>query len=276
MKNHLFNNEMLQVLFNTQQWQIVSSLFTPQINNVRHLQYTRWRKKHNHGHQHREILIALEGFTHFGFKNQIYPCKPGSVFLLNHNELHDDCYPPFSPDISHLWIYLTKNGTLACILKIHQKKLINLTKPNIILSLSEPSRLLQKVWNELTDNKSLPENFMRIKLSGALHSVVAEIVQKGYDLTLPKKNKNIHDETIETVCHYIEETGGALIALDTLAGITGYNKFHLLRIFKKKCGRSIHEYINRIRIDRVKGLIEEGYTKKSISEMLGFSCPACC
>lgn len=56
-------------------------------------------------------------------------------------------------------------------------------------------------------------------------------------------------------------SGGELcrpIALEELSGLTGLSKYHLLRCFARQKGITPFQYLQNIRVDRAKTLLEQG------------------
>jgi AraC-like DNA-binding protein len=56
-----------------------------------------------------------------------------------------------------------------------------------------------------------------------------------------------------------------------LAEMSGYSKFHFLRIFRTHTGMYLHDYINFCRLERVARMQKNGCYKKEIASALGFS-----
>jgi len=53
-----------------------------------------------------------------------------------------------------------------------------------------------------------------------------------------------------------------------------YSKFHFLRLFRCHSGQTVQEYIDECLRQKVRRLLAQGRTHKSIGETLGFSNPA--
>lgn len=59
--------------------------------------------------------------------------------------------------------------------------------------------------------------------------------------------------------------------LDDLSKVTGWSKYHLLRSFTKQKGISPYSYLETIRINHVKKLLEEGVMPVDAADITGFS-----
>lgn len=71
--------------------------------------------------------------------------------------------------------------------------------------------------------------------------------------------------------HFILERYSGYITLELAAGAIGLNPSYLSRLFKEETGSTFSEYVNRVRIDAGRKLLESGqYSVKEISSRVGF------
>ena len=68
--------------------------------------------------------------------------------------------------------------------------------------------------------------------------------------------------------HYAEK-----IDLDNISDQACFSKFHFIRLFKTLYGRTPHNYLLKIRIERSKLLLSEGHCVFDVSQMSGFDSP---
>jgi len=113
----------------------------------------------------------------------------------------------------------------------------------------------------------------RKKLVSIISLFMVELVERdlNYGNTVGRA-KTYQAQTIDMIKEHIVNTSGKSLTIDKLARIAGYSKFHFLRLFKQHSGKSIHEFINTVRVSKVKNMLTSGYSKKEIAEELGFSC----
>ncbi|MEC0254802.1 response regulator [Paenibacillus lautus] len=72
--------------------------------------------------------------------------------------------------------------------------------------------------------------------------------------------------------HFILERYPGYVTLELAAGAIGLNSSYLSRIFKEETQRTFSEYLNRVRIDAGRKLLESGkYSIKEISNQVGFT-----
>lgn len=76
---------------------------------------------------------------------------------------------------------------------------------------------------------------------------------------------------IKIVCEYLEENYTNTISLEELCQITGFSKSYLLRSFTKQKGISPYRYLETIRIDKAKKLLQNGMKPIYVAMETGFS-----
>jgi two-component system response regulator YesN len=81
-----------------------------------------------------------------------------------------------------------------------------------------------------------------------------------------------YDELTKKAIEYIFKNYQRDLSLDTIADHIGVNSSYLSRKFKKDCGKGVIEYLNGIRIEQAKLLMEQGTMKvKEIAMEVGFN-----
>jgi two-component system response regulator YesN len=79
------------------------------------------------------------------------------------------------------------------------------------------------------------------------------------------------DKTIEAAQTYIATHFAKQLSLDEIAGQVYVSKHYLSRLFKRRTGLGVVEYINSIRLTAAKGMLETSPMKiASVSEACGY------
>ncbi|WP_374950213.1 helix-turn-helix transcriptional regulator [Mucilaginibacter sp.] len=60
------------------------------------------------------------------------------------------------------------------------------------------------------------------------------------------------------------------IDLDEISGRAFFSKFHFVRIFKSAYGYTPHQYLNRVRMDKAKMLLQNGVAVADVCYAIGF------
>ncbi len=270
MKNELFDNTAMELILSPETWHFVSSLFEEEVDFVPNPTHFKWMRTHRDCHPAREILFALKGHGIYGFKDKIYPCPPGTIFLFNSYESHDPFYPTSSPEMDHLWLTVFEHNVVAKLLHIWDGK-IKTVGPSPIFIEAPAARLLIDTWDELEGTSALPPTFRRAKLITALSPILLRIAECGFKKPEGHIEPHFQKQVIETIRYHVAKTAGRDVPLTEAARLAGYSKFHFLRLFRQETGQTFHEFVDGCRLKKVAAMIQERRTKTEISETLGFS-----
>jgi AraC-like DNA-binding protein len=170
----------------------------------------------------------------------------------------------------HLWLNLFEKDVVGRLLEIKGGK-IKTTGKQIVLSGAPTARLMSATWDELTVTSSLPHAFRRAKLLAVLSALCMRIVEYGFGKAEPHTQVNFQRQVIATIHRHIATTAGRDVPLAEAARLSGYSKYHFLRLFKQETGQTFHEYVNECRLKKVTAMQLERRTKTEIAEALGFS-----
>ncbi|HYL96494.1 MAG TPA: bifunctional DNA-binding transcriptional regulator/O6-methylguanine-DNA methyltransferase Ada [Terriglobales bacterium] len=75
----------------------------------------------------------------------------------------------------------------------------------------------------------------------------------------PDRNGTSAQDVVARVCRYIEQNAERRVTLQELSRVSGYNAFHLQRLFKKTLGISPREYAAGHRLQDLKTRLRQGY-----------------
>jgi AraC-like DNA-binding protein/mannose-6-phosphate isomerase-like protein (cupin superfamily) len=73
------------------------------------------------------------------------------------------------------------------------------------------------------------------------------------------------------ICAHLERNYAKAITLDELSKIAGLSKYHMLRLFTKEKGISPYSYLETIRIDHAKMLLQQGVSPINVAMETGFA-----
>lgn len=261
--------DQLTALLQTGLRRLIGTSAGSALRPVAYPQYQRWSARHVHHHGYREVLIPLSGNGLYGLAGQVYPCRPGVAMLFDINVPHDLGYPRFSPAMDHLWISLPHDRPLAHhVLVRHGRFRFQATR--LIRQEAGDVNLLA-CWPE--EDLALPASVRRRRFLSALEMTLCQLLRQ--DEAPPDLDRLPPQRAaLEAVVRHLQQTAGQGESLETLARLAGYSKFHFLRLFRKYTGKSVHEYIDACRRQKMRQLLQQGQTRKSIAYALGFSSPS--
>jgi len=270
MRNKLFSELTMAIVLAPKRWRIVSSLFRPDVSPIRHRAHLTWMRANIDHHPAREILLALDGRGVYGFKGKVYPCHPGTVFLFDSYEAHDNYYPPFAPNMLHLWLHILEGDVVARFVQVEAGD-IRILQNQLVFSDDESTELLNLSWTDLANSPSLPATFKRAKVLAVLSPLFLRIAEQGFGGAPGKPAERLQSQIIRSIRKHVDETAGRDVPLAEAARLAGYSKFHFLRLFKRETGETYHEYVNLCRLKQAHIMRQNHQTKKEIARFLGFS-----
>lgn len=230
----------------------------------------------NHFHNEYEIYFLLRGERIFFFGNRAYHIKAGDLILVDSNQIH----------MTHA-VSNNKAEYERIILYINKTKMETFDTRFSHLNLSTFFRDHYGVYT-LTDvqqkdflalSSSLTEEFIQRSRNYTL-MLELEIVKYFIDFmrknqrkspvsTLNTYQKNNKYQTVYLIADYISEHYCDSLTLEFLANKFYLSKCYLSRIFKEVTGHGLNEYINILRIQKAKQLLEE--TSLNISEIAAYT-----
>ncbi|MBE6957089.1 MAG: helix-turn-helix domain-containing protein [Ruminococcaceae bacterium] len=104
--------------------------------------------------------------------------------------------------------------------------------------------------------------------------LLARVILEQKDNSVSPVRESMETQLISTIKTYIQNNLGKKIAMEELAGVTGYSTSYISRIFRQQCGTTIGKYITAKKITYAKELIRNHtYNMAQIADMLAFDTP---
>ena len=72
---------------------------------------------------------------------------------------------------------------------------------------------------------------------------------------------------------FIDEHFADNIDLDAIAGEAAFSKFHFIRLFKMAYGKTPHQYLISVRIEKAQLLLRNGHSVSEVCFEVGFDSP---
>lgn len=231
-----------------------------------------WSARHTHQNENREILLALGGTDWFGMDGRLYPCRPGTLFLIDPRVRHENLYPESADGLEHIWMRTLGDRVIVNWLRIEAGRI---QRKHESLAVLTQEQLGISLCAFPDDARPLSSNYdiLRLRLLVALVAVyLAERIATGGECDgVPAAMRTMQMKVTEAIRRHIDATEGKRISLDFLAHFSGYSKFHLHRFFRRHAGCTIHQYINAARVRKVKQMKAAGAVNAEVAETLGFS-----
>ncbi len=101
---------------------------------------------------------------------------------------------------------------------------------------------------------------------------IIDFLAEQFEMWMHSVGYSSGENVLDEVLHYIKHNYQENLKLETLAPLFGYNSSYLGRLFTKKLNVNFNAYLDKVRIDKAKELLDDGSLKVyEISERVGYS-----
>lgn len=212
-----------------------------------------------HFHEHYSIGYVEKGERMLCCKNKEYLIDKGSIVFFNPNDSHS-CIQA-SEDFEYKGINIPEDIMLDISEEITKNRNMVLFSENVFCD-DKILVLLKQLYNNIVDNcdKSKKENTFLLLLSLMLERY------RTFDCYSFKEKSEI-----DTICDYMKKHYSEHICLNQLCKNAGFSKSSLSRAFVKFKGITPYRYLESIRINEARKLLEKGISPIECAAQTGFS-----
>ncbi len=216
----------------------------------------------NHFHDYYVIGFIESGERCLSCKNRKYTVEPGDLLLFNPRDNHT-CEQIDGRTLDYRCINVHPETMSKAAFEITGKDYLPYFSPAVIFH-SELASLLRELHMIIMEEE---KDFRKEEIFFfLLEQLIEEFSEEGIEQSGPEENR----ET-KIICNYLEKNYMKNITLDELSGLTGLSKYYLLRSFTKQKGISPYRYLETIRIERAKKLLEQGVLPIEAALQTGFA-----
>lgn len=213
-----------------------------------------------HFHSVPAIGIVERGSMASYCRKEDHVLPTGTVLLLNSGEVHAP--RSTSPDGWGLRVFYFEDSFFDKQSKAVSRDAFHFSKPFVQdASLSE--RLLRLHRKFETDSSSLEVESSSLEIFARLLERHTSNVQRPQTSAFEKAK-------VTRVRDYMDANYGRDIRLDDLAKIAQLSPYHLLRSFRSAVGLPPHAYLNQIRIEAGRRLLQLGHSIAEVAAATGF------
>ncbi len=218
------------------------------------------------------ILLVIKGIARVGKRwkvgtDDLLVCKPKQVLML---EQTSERFP-----LSALWVQISEKVMRVCStpktdiiesFNINPEPVARIRGQSEILSLikslaSQMAHMQQQEQRQRYGADLLEESSVKMFLALVIRACILSdlhLVQRSGHLAIDEVFRYIHS-------HLTEE-----LTLEHLEQEFFVSRHHLIRLFKRRCGLTIHQYIIKARLDLCRTYIEQGYSITEVYRKGGF------
>ena len=214
----------------------------------------------NHFHEYYVIGLIENGQRHLSCKNKEYTVATGDLLLFNPRDNHT-CEQLDGKAMDYRSINIQPEIMSKAVFEITGKTYLPYFTSQVIFH-SELVPLLEELHLMIMqEEKDFRKEEVFIFL---LEQLIEEYTEQGMPL---QKS----EQSMEVICEFLVQNYMKSISLDDLCKLTGLSKYYLLRSFTKQKGISPYSYLETIRIDKAKKLLEQGVLPIDAALQTGFN-----
>lgn len=216
----------------------------------------------NHFHDYYVIGFIEQGKRHLVCNNEEYMLNSGDMIVFNPHDPHA-CEQVDGRTLDYRCINVQPEVMREYAREITgQAYLPRFTSP--VLYQSELVGSLHELHQMILEEQS---DFCKEEL---LLLLLDQLLRDYSDAEPPVSTQDVTLE-IRCICDYIEAHYMESISLNELADLTEMSKYHLLRLFTRQKGISPYRYLETIRINQARRLLEQGLLPIEVAAQTGFS-----
>lgn len=215
----------------------------------------------NHFHEHYVIGFIEKGQRYLSCKNKEYTIGTGDLLLFNPFDSHT-CEQIDNKVLDYRCINIKP--------EIMKKTVFEITGENYLPKFNQPVIFRSELVPLLQElHHIIMEEELDFKKEELFFFLIEQLIEEH---TEPNLQLNLEKTNIEiqSVCDYLENNYAEHIALDELSTIAGMNKYSLLRNFTKLKGITPYRYLENIRVNKAKKLLEKGVELIDAAIQTGF------
>lgn len=215
----------------------------------------------NHFHEYYVIGFVEKGERCLLCKNNEYTITRGDILLFNPGDNHA-CVQSDEGTLDYRGLNISKETMLDLAQEVTGRREFPLFSRNVISdeNLAGDLRTLHQMIMEGGTDFGKEESLL------LLISLLTEQYSKPFSVYVPECR-----EEIEKTCSFIQEHYAEHLDLDRMCKYAGISKSTLLRAFTKSKGVTPYRYLQSIRVNEAKKLLENGISPVQTAMQTGFS-----
>ncbi|HGM1124243.1 TPA: AraC family ligand binding domain-containing protein [Clostridioides difficile] len=215
----------------------------------------------NHFHEHYVIGFIEKGQRYLSCKNKEYTTSTGDLLLFNPFDSHT-CEQIDDKVLDYRCINIKP--------EIMKKTVFEITGKNYLPKFNQPVIFRSELVPLLQElHYIIMEEELDFKKEELFFFLIEQLIEEHTEPNLQSNLENTNIE-IQAVCDYLENNYAEHIVLDELSTIASMNKYSLLRNFTKLKGITPYRYLENIRVNKAKKLLEKGVEPIDAAIQTGF------
>ncbi|WP_080873602.1 AraC family ligand binding domain-containing protein [Oceanobacillus timonensis] len=215
-----------------------------------------------HFHDYYVIGFIEEGERQLTCQGKEFTIYPGDVLIFNPYDTHS-CEQVDGGTLDYRCINVKTDIMKKAVLEIQGEEILPYFQETVLYQ-SEVASTLKELHLKIAVEEDA------FKKEELFLYLLEELIQINSDLTIPETGSE-SSQKVKTISNYLQEHYNHKISLQELSDLTGWSKYHLLRSFTKQKGISPYSYLQTVRVNHAKKLLEQGIKPIEAAFLTGFS-----
>lgn len=215
-----------------------------------------------HFHEYYVIGFIEKGQRFLSCKNKEYTIEPGDLLLFNPRDNHA-CEQIDGKTLDYRCINIQPEIMSKAVLEITGKEYLPYFTPPVVFHCE-----LVAVLREL--HQIVMEEERDFRKEELFFFLLEQLIDEYTEQSVPTGNTEQSVEA-KAICEFLENHYMENVTLDNLCKLTGRSKYYLLRSFTKQMGISPYSYLETLRIDKAKKMLEQGVSPIDVALQTGFT-----
>jgi len=216
----------------------------------------------NHFHEHYVIGFIENGKRLLFCRNKEYIVGCGDLLLINPMDNHA-CEQLDQNTLDYRSINISREVMEKAVKEITGKAYL----PNFIPTVAFQSEYVI-LLREL--HEAIMEECQDFRKEEAFYYLIEQLITD-FTNTHPQVTKDVIPDEMKAICDYIDEHYTERITLEEISSYLNINKYSMLRSFARQVGITPYRYLETIRINKAKKLLESGVSPLDAAMQAGFS-----
>ena len=215
----------------------------------------------NHFHEYYVIGFVEDGERRLSCRNQEYTIKKGNIGIFHPGDNHA-CVQSDEGTFDYRGFHISKNVMIDLTEEITGEKKLPGFSRNVIMD-EELTCYMQPLHKLVMSGSA---EFKKEELLLLMLSILNEKYGQPFEQCIPECR-----EEIEHACEFLQKHYADRIYLEQICKYAGLSKSTLLRAFTKSKGVTPYRYLETIRVNEAKKLLEQGISPIEAAMSTGFS-----
>lgn len=216
----------------------------------------------NHFHEYYVIGFIEKGRRYLSCKNNEYTITTGDLLLFNPRDNHT-CEQIDGQSLDYRCINIQAEIMSKAVYEITGRDYLPYFTPQVIFH-SELVPVLRELHLMIMRGE---KDFRKEEI---FFFLLEQLMEEYTEQEMPSPITG-QSAASAAICEFLEQNFMKNITLEDLSRLTGLSKYYLLRSFAKQKGISPYSYLETIRIDRAKKLLQQGVMPIDAALQTGFT-----